>query len=55
MDGGRGRRKKANEKYLNMTADDRELGTGFYNIQDYKFYTFIVYNIKIKSPISKLY
>ena len=25
-------KKKANEKYLNMTADDRELGTGFYHI-----------------------
>ena len=24
--------KKANEKYLNMTADDRKLGTGFYHI-----------------------
>jgi len=25
-------KKRANEKYLNMTADDRELGTGFYHI-----------------------
>ena len=24
------------EKYANMTADDRELGTGFYHVRDCK-------------------
>ena len=28
--------KRANKKYVNMTADDRKLGTGFYHIRDYK-------------------